>query len=154
MEAGSDDGEADERRIAIRRRRDCRGGGPRDLLQTRRRSTRLRCRIAKAIWRRGAVSRSAKFSHASAAHEYFLESQSIFGPAGFTWSADSENCTDRLTQAELEDEEYREGDAEGSKRKGGNDQFVGRRDACSQTPPIADGMRPKRVGAPTASRHN
>jgi hypothetical protein len=28
-------------------------------------------------------------------------------------------------QAKLEDEEYREGDAEGSKGKGGNDQFIG-----------------------------
>jgi hypothetical protein len=41
-------------------------------------------RIAKAIWRRVAVSRGAKLSHASAAHEYFLETQSIFRPAAFT----------------------------------------------------------------------
>ena len=60
-------------------------------------------RIAKAIWRRVTVSRGAKLTHASAAHEYFLESQSIFRPAGFTWAADSENFTDRLTQATREE---------------------------------------------------
>src|ERR1700740_1941883 len=43
-------------------------------------------RIAKAIWRRVAVSRGPKLTRASAAHEYFLESQSIFGTGAFTWS--------------------------------------------------------------------
>ena len=43
-----------------------------------------------------------------------------------SWSAagDTRNKP-RVWQAEFEDEEYREGDAEGSRRKGGNDQFVG-----------------------------
>jgi hypothetical protein len=61
------------------------------------------CRIAKAIWRRVAVSRGPKLTHASAAHEYFLESQSIFRPAAFTWSAESDDFTDRLTQATREE---------------------------------------------------
>jgi hypothetical protein len=56
------------------------------------------CRIAKAIWRRVAVSRGPKLTHASAAHEYFLEAQSIFGTGAFTWSPYSEDFTDRLTQ--------------------------------------------------------
>ncbi len=37
-------------------------------------------RIASAVWRRAVVSRGPKLSHASASHEYFLESQSIFTP--------------------------------------------------------------------------
>lgn len=61
------------------------------------------CRIAKAIWRRVAVSRGPKLTHASAAHEYFLESQSIFGTGAFTWSPYSEDFTDRLTQATREE---------------------------------------------------
>ena len=61
------------------------------------------CRIAKAIWRRVAVSRGPKLTHASAAHEYFLESQSVFEDAAFTWSPDSEDFTDRLTQATREE---------------------------------------------------
>jgi hypothetical protein len=55
------------------------------------------CRMAKAIWRRVAVSRGPKLTRASAAHEYFLESQSIFRPAAFTWSPESGDFTDRLT---------------------------------------------------------
>jgi len=61
------------------------------------------CRIAKAIWRRVAVSRGPKLTHASAAHEYFLESRSIFGTGAFTWSPYSEDFTDRLTQATREE---------------------------------------------------
>ena len=61
------------------------------------------CRIAKAIWRRVAVSRGPKLTPASAAHEYFLESQSIFENAAFTWSPYSEDFTDRLTQATREE---------------------------------------------------
>jgi hypothetical protein len=61
------------------------------------------CRIAKAIWRRVVVSRGPKLTHSSAAHEYFLESQSIFGPAAFTWSPEDEDFTDRLTQATREE---------------------------------------------------
>jgi hypothetical protein len=61
------------------------------------------CRIARAIWRRVAVSRGPKLTHASAAHEYFLESQSIFGTGAFTWSPYSEDFTDRLTQATREE---------------------------------------------------
>ena len=61
------------------------------------------CRIAKAIWRRVAVSRGPKLTHASAAHEYFLKSQSIFETAAFTWSPYSEDFTDRLTQATREE---------------------------------------------------
>jgi hypothetical protein len=61
------------------------------------------CRIAKAIWRRVAVSRGPKLTHASAAHEYFLEAQSIFGTGAFTWSPYSEDFTDRLTQATREE---------------------------------------------------
>lgn len=60
-------------------------------------------RIAKAVWRRVAVSRGPKLTLASAAHEYFLESQSIFRSAGFTWSPDTEDFTDRLTQATREE---------------------------------------------------
>lgn len=60
-------------------------------------------RIAKAVWRRVAVSRGPKLTLASAAHEYFLESQSIFRPTGFTWSPDTEDFTDRLTQATREE---------------------------------------------------
>jgi hypothetical protein len=54
------------------------------------------CRIAKAIWRRVATSRGAKLGHVSAAHEYFLESQSLFRLAGFTWSVYSEGFTAML----------------------------------------------------------
>ena len=61
------------------------------------------CRIARAIWRRVAVSRGPKLTHASAAHEYFLESQSIFETAAFTWSPEEEDFTDRLTQATREE---------------------------------------------------
>jgi hypothetical protein len=61
------------------------------------------CRIARAIWRRVAVSRGPKLTRASAAHEYFLESQSIFETAAFTWSPYSEDFTDRLTQATREE---------------------------------------------------
>jgi hypothetical protein len=60
-------------------------------------------RIAKAVWRRVAVSRGPKLTQASAAHEYFLESQSIFNPAAFTWSPDGEDFTDRLTRATREE---------------------------------------------------
>jgi hypothetical protein len=60
-------------------------------------------RISKAIWRRVAVSRGPKLTHASAAHEYFLESQSIFKDAAFTWSPEDEDFTDRLTQATREE---------------------------------------------------
>jgi hypothetical protein len=60
-------------------------------------------RIAKAVWRRVAVSRGPKLTLASAAHEYFLESQSLFRPAGFTWSPDNDDFTDRLTQATREE---------------------------------------------------
>jgi hypothetical protein len=60
-------------------------------------------RIAAAIWRRVSVSRGPKLSLASAAHEYFLESQSIFRSAAFTWSPAGEDFTDRLTQATREE---------------------------------------------------
>jgi hypothetical protein len=60
-------------------------------------------RIAGAIWRRVPVSRGPKLTHASAAHEYFLESRSIFSPAAFTWSAEREDFIDRLTQATREE---------------------------------------------------
>lgn len=60
-------------------------------------------RIAKAVWRRVAVSRGPKLSPASAAHEYFLESQSIFNPAAFTWSPEGEDFTDALTKATREE---------------------------------------------------
>jgi hypothetical protein len=60
-------------------------------------------RIAKAIWRRVAVSRGPKLTHASAAHEYFLETQSFFGEVAFTWSPEGEDFTDRLTQATREE---------------------------------------------------
>jgi hypothetical protein len=60
-------------------------------------------RIAKAIWRRVVVSRGPKLTHASAAHEYFLESQSIFEIAAFTWSPKGEDFTDRLTKATREE---------------------------------------------------
>jgi hypothetical protein len=66
-------------------------------------------RIAKASWRRVAVSRGPKLTHASAAHEYFLETQSIFEEAAFTWSPEGEDFTDRLTQAtreEFEDPDF------------------------------------------------
>jgi hypothetical protein len=58
-------------------------------------------RIAKAVWRRVWVSRGPKVTHASAAHEYFLESQ--FGPAAYTWSPEDEDFTDQLTQATREE---------------------------------------------------
>jgi hypothetical protein len=61
------------------------------------------CRIAKAIWRRVAVSRGPKLTHASAAHEYFLESQSIFKDVAFTWSPEDEDFSDPLTQATREE---------------------------------------------------
>jgi hypothetical protein len=60
-------------------------------------------RIADAIWRRVSVSRGPKLTLASAAHEYFLESQSIFRSAAFTWSPEGEDFTDRLTQATREE---------------------------------------------------
>jgi hypothetical protein len=61
------------------------------------------CRIAKAIWRRVAVSRGPKLTHASAAHEYFLETQSFFEDAAFTWSPEGGDFTDPLTQATREE---------------------------------------------------
>ena len=61
------------------------------------------CRIAAAIRHRVTVSRGPKLTHASAAHQYFLETQSIFRPAAFTWSAVNEDFTDRLTQATREE---------------------------------------------------
>jgi hypothetical protein len=66
-------------------------------------------RIAKAIYRRVETSRGPKLTLASAAHEYFLESQSIFRPAGYTWSSNDEDYTDRLTRAtreEFEDPDF------------------------------------------------
>jgi hypothetical protein len=60
-------------------------------------------RIAKAIYRRVAVSRGPKLTLASAAHESFLESQSIFGSVAFTWSDGHGDYTDRLTQATREE---------------------------------------------------
>lgn len=60
-------------------------------------------RIAKTIWRRVAISRGPKLTHASAAHEYFLASQSIFKTVAFTWSPEDEDFTDRLTQATREE---------------------------------------------------
>jgi len=60
-------------------------------------------RIAAAVWRRVAVTRGPKLGQASAAHQYFLETQSFFRPAAFTWSAESEDFTDRLTQATREE---------------------------------------------------
>lgn len=61
------------------------------------------CRIAKAIYRRVAVSRGPRLTLASAAHEHFLESQSIFGSGAFTWSDKEGNYTDRLTRATREE---------------------------------------------------
>jgi hypothetical protein len=66
-------------------------------------------RIAKASWRRVAVSRGPKLTHASAAHEYFLETRSTFEIGAFTWSPEDEDFTDRLTQAareEFEDPDF------------------------------------------------
>jgi hypothetical protein len=60
-------------------------------------------RIAKVIYRCVAVSRGPKLTLASAAHEYFLESQSIFGSAAFTWSDKDGDFTDRLTRATREE---------------------------------------------------
>ena len=60
-------------------------------------------RISKAIWRRVVVPRGPKLTHASAAHEYFLETQSIFEDAAFTWSPEGEDFTDPLTQATREE---------------------------------------------------
>jgi hypothetical protein len=60
-------------------------------------------RTAKAIYRRVAISRGPKLTLASASHEHFLESQSIFRPAGYTWSSDDEDYTDRLTRATREE---------------------------------------------------
>jgi len=58
--------------------------------------------IAGAVWRRTPVSRGRKLTHASAAHEYFLESQ-IFDEASFTWSPIEEDFTDRFTLATREE---------------------------------------------------
>jgi hypothetical protein len=60
-------------------------------------------RIAKAVRSRVAISRGPKLTHASAAHEYFLETQSIFKDAAFTWSAEDEDFTDLLTRATREE---------------------------------------------------
>ena len=60
-------------------------------------------RISKAIWRRVVVPRGPKLTHASAAHEYFLETQSIFEDAALTWSPEEEDFTDPLTQATREE---------------------------------------------------
>jgi hypothetical protein len=60
-------------------------------------------RIAKAIWRRVFVSRGPKLTHASAAHEYFLESLSPFKSGSFTWSPSEEDFTDILTKATREE---------------------------------------------------
>ncbi len=60
-------------------------------------------RIAKAVSRRVPVPRGRKLTQASAAHEYFLESQSIFGSAAYTWSPDKEDFTDWLTRATREE---------------------------------------------------
>jgi hypothetical protein len=67
------------------------------------------CRTAKAIYLRVAVSRGPKLTLASAAHEHFLESQSIFGSGAFTWSDEEGDFTDRLTQAtreEFDDQDF------------------------------------------------
>ena len=67
------------------------------------------CRTAKAIYPRVAVSRGPKLTLAFAAHEHFLESQSIFRPVAFTWSDEEGDFTDRLTQAtreEFEDQDF------------------------------------------------
>lgn len=55
------------------------------------------CRIAAAIRCRVTISRGPKLTHASAAHQYFLETQSIFRPAAFTWSAVNEAVNRRRT---------------------------------------------------------
>jgi hypothetical protein len=60
-------------------------------------------RVAKAIWRRVAVSRGPKLTHASASHEYFLETESFFKTAAFTWSPERADFTDPLTQATREE---------------------------------------------------
>jgi hypothetical protein len=60
-------------------------------------------RIAKAIRRRVAVSRGPKLTHISAAHEYFLETQSFFGEVAFTWSPEEEDFIDPLTRATREE---------------------------------------------------
>jgi len=58
-------------------------------------------RIAEAVWRRVDVSRGPKLSHASASHQYFLES--FLRRAAFTWSPTAEDFTDRLTHATREE---------------------------------------------------
>ncbi len=49
-------------------------------------------RMAKTVCR-VVVPRGPRLTHASAAHEYFLESQSIFRSATFTWSPDDQGCS-------------------------------------------------------------
>jgi hypothetical protein len=60
-------------------------------------------RIADAMSRRVAVSRGRKLTVASAAHEYLLETLSIFGDQAYTWSPEEEGFTDRYTQATREE---------------------------------------------------
>ena len=60
-------------------------------------------RIAEAVWRRIPGVRGPKLTLPSAAHEYFLESLSTFLRAGFTWSPEAEDFTDRLTIATREE---------------------------------------------------
>ena len=60
-------------------------------------------RIADAVWRGVKVVRGPKLTLVSATHEYFLESQSIFRDAAFTWAPEDEDFTDRLTIATREE---------------------------------------------------
>jgi hypothetical protein len=59
--------------------------------------------LAAAVWTRVRVPRGRRLNQASAAHEYFLESQSTFKPAAFTRSTESGDYTDRLTLATREE---------------------------------------------------
>jgi hypothetical protein len=60
-------------------------------------------RIAKAVWRRVMVLRGRNLTVASAAHEYLLESFSVFDDASYTWSPEKEDFTDIFTKATREE---------------------------------------------------
>jgi hypothetical protein len=60
-------------------------------------------RTAKAVWRRVMVSRGRKLTVASAAHEYLLESFSLFDEVSYTWSPEKEDFTDIFTKATREE---------------------------------------------------
>jgi hypothetical protein len=60
-------------------------------------------RTAKAVWRRVMVLRGRKLTVASAAHEYLLESFSLFDDASYTWSPEKEDFTDIFAKATREE---------------------------------------------------